>query len=93
MLAVQPSPTTLAGRIDAVAVENSLASVVLDWKSDIAPTEEDVRIHAGQLQDYLHVTGAPTRRSDLHDVRRCALGGALCRRDIGQVSYCRHKYV
>jgi hypothetical protein len=59
MLAVQPSPTALAGRIDAVAVENSLASVVLDWKSDIAPTEEDVRIHAGQLQDYLHVTGAP----------------------------------
>ena len=59
MLAVQPSPTALAGRIDAVAVENSLASVVLDWKSDIAPTEEDVRSHAGQLQDYLHVTGAP----------------------------------
>ena len=53
-----PAPTALAGRIDAVAVENSLASVVLDWKSDIAPTEEDVRIHAGRLQDYLHVTGA-----------------------------------
>ena len=51
-----PAATALAGRIDAVAVE---ASVVLDWKSDIAPTEDDVRIHAGQLQDYRHVTGAP----------------------------------
>jgi ATP-dependent exoDNAse (exonuclease V) beta subunit len=45
MLATPPNPTALAGRIDAVAVEDSRASVVLDWKSDIAPTEEDVRIH------------------------------------------------
>jgi hypothetical protein len=59
MLAVQPSPAALAARVNAVAVENSVASVVLDWKSDIAPTEEDARIQAGQLQDYLHVTGAP----------------------------------
>jgi hypothetical protein len=33
-------------------------AAVLDWKSDIAPTEEDVRNHAGQIQDYLQVTGA-----------------------------------
>jgi ATP-dependent exoDNAse (exonuclease V) beta subunit len=51
-------PTALAGRIDAVAMNDGRASVVLDWKSDIAPTEEDMRIHAGQLADYLQVTGA-----------------------------------
>lgn len=28
------------------------AAVVLDWKSDTAPTEEDMRIHAGQLEDH-----------------------------------------
>jgi CRISPR-associated exonuclease Cas4 len=51
-------PTALAGRIDAVALDSGRVAVVLDWKSDIAPTEEDVRIHAGQLADYLRTTGA-----------------------------------
>jgi CRISPR-associated exonuclease Cas4 len=59
LLADGPAPTALAGRIDAVAYEDDQAAVVLDWKSDIAPTEEDVRVHAGQLQDYLLVTGSP----------------------------------
>jgi hypothetical protein len=34
-------PTALAGRIDAIVLENDRASDVLDWKSDIAPTEQD----------------------------------------------------
>ena|SRR5258708_2714935 len=53
------SPTALAGRVDAAVLEDGQASVLLDWKSDIAPTDEQVRLHAGQLQDYLRVTGAP----------------------------------
>jgi ATP-dependent exoDNAse (exonuclease V) beta subunit len=59
MLTNQTNPTGLAGRVDAVAVEDGRASVVLDWKSDIAPTENDVRTHAEQLRIYLFATGAP----------------------------------
>src|SRR6266566_995895 len=58
MLGNAITPTALAGRIDAVVLEDGHVSVVLDWKSDIAPTDEDVRIHTGQLRDYLRVTGA-----------------------------------
>jgi ATP-dependent exoDNAse (exonuclease V) beta subunit len=58
VLADRPTPTVLAGRIDAVAVEEGQATVVLDWKSDIAPSEEDVWNHAGQLRGYLRATGA-----------------------------------
>lgn len=58
LLADASEPTALAGRIDAVALDDGRAAVVLDWKSDIAPTEEDMRIHSGQLEDYLRATGA-----------------------------------
>lgn len=58
LLADASEPTALAGRIDAVALDNGRAVVVLDWKSDIAQTEEDMRIHSGQLGDYLRATEA-----------------------------------
>jgi hypothetical protein len=48
-------PRALAGRIDAVAC----AEVVVDWKSDVDPSDADIRLHAGQLEDYLRVTAAP----------------------------------
>jgi ATP-dependent exoDNAse (exonuclease V) beta subunit len=54
----RPEPSALAGRVDAAAVVGGRIVAVLDWKSDIAPTEQDVRNHAGQIQDYLQVTGA-----------------------------------
>lgn len=53
-----PESIALAGRVDAAAVVDGQIASVLDWKSDIAPTEEDVRNHASQIQDYLQVTGA-----------------------------------
>jgi CRISPR-associated exonuclease Cas4 len=59
MLAEQPEPTALAGRIDAIAFEGGQPSLVLDWKSDVAPTEQDMHDHAGQLGDYLRAAGAP----------------------------------
>jgi ATP-dependent exoDNAse (exonuclease V) beta subunit len=58
-LADQPKATALAGRIDAIALEDGQASVVLDWKSDVAPSEQDMREHAGQLSEYLRAAGAP----------------------------------
>ncbi|HVZ36697.1 MAG TPA: PD-(D/E)XK nuclease family protein, partial [Polyangiaceae bacterium] len=59
ILAGLPEPTALAGRIDAIALQEGQPSVVLDWKSDVAPSEQDMREHARQLSDYLTAIGAP----------------------------------
>jgi ATP-dependent exoDNAse (exonuclease V) beta subunit len=59
MLAGEPDQLALAGRADAIAFDNGLASVVLDWKSDIAPTSQDIRTHTNQLQHYMMAIGAP----------------------------------
>ncbi|MCA1367196.1 UvrD-helicase domain-containing protein [Bradyrhizobium sp. BRP14] len=58
MVADQLGPVALAGRVDAVAFDGHVPSVLIDWKSDIAPTEQDLRGHARQLSDYLEATGA-----------------------------------
>jgi CRISPR-associated exonuclease Cas4 len=54
-----PSPARLAGRIDAMAFENDRPTIVVDWKSDISPSDEDIANHSAQLSDYLRATGAP----------------------------------
>jgi len=48
----------VAARADAVAFEGGRIDVVLDWKSDVAPSAADRRQHAGQLRDYLAVFDA-----------------------------------
>jgi ATP-dependent exoDNAse (exonuclease V) beta subunit len=50
--------TALAGRADAIALEDGVASVVLDWKSDIAPTSDDIQAHAAQLRHYMAAISA-----------------------------------
>jgi ATP-dependent exoDNAse (exonuclease V) beta subunit len=59
MLDDEVGATALAGRADAIAFDNGRASVVLDWKSDIAPTSQDTRTHTAQLRDYMIAIGAP----------------------------------
>jgi ATP-dependent exoDNAse (exonuclease V) beta subunit len=54
-----PQGPALAGRIDAAAIDDGRAQVIVDWKSDVAPRAEDIASHAAQLQDYLRATGAP----------------------------------
>ena len=54
----RPTSAALAGRIDAIAYDGDRADVVVDWKSDVDPSDKDMRVHAGQLADYLRVTGA-----------------------------------
>lgn len=54
----RPTQAALAGRIDAIAYDDDRADIVVDWKSDIDPSDKDMRVHAGQLADYLRVTGA-----------------------------------
>jgi len=49
--------TALAGRADATAVEDGAASAVVDWKSDIAPTPQDINAHEVQLRHYMTVIG------------------------------------
>ena len=48
----------VAGRADAVAVEEGRIMAVIDWKSDIAPDLAARRAHADQMADYLSATGA-----------------------------------
>jgi ATP-dependent exoDNAse (exonuclease V) beta subunit len=48
----------LAGRADATAYENGVPAVVLDWKSDVAPTPEDRAQYRGQLHEYMAALGA-----------------------------------
>jgi hypothetical protein len=59
MLDGEASATALAGRADAIAFDKGQAPVVLDWKSDVAPTSQDTRAHAAQLRDYMRSIGAP----------------------------------
>jgi hypothetical protein len=51
--------TMSAGRADAVAIKENILLAVLDWKSDVSPSQEDRSEHIAQLNDYLTLTGAP----------------------------------
>lgn len=57
MLAGRREPSALTARIDAIAFTDEQPLIVLDWKSDVAPTEQDMLDHAGQLSDYMHAAG------------------------------------
>lgn len=51
-------PAYLAGRADAVVIEEDRILLVVDWKSDVNPAPNSHAAHAVQLRDYLRVTGA-----------------------------------
>jgi CRISPR-associated exonuclease Cas4 len=59
MIASEEAPLPLAGRADALAVEDGAVTAVIDWKSDIAPGERQRQEHVEQLRLYLAATGAP----------------------------------
>jgi len=59
LLEGRSNPRALAGRIDAIAYAGDGAEVVVDWKSDVDPSDADIRLHSGQLEDYLRATRAP----------------------------------
>lgn len=48
----------LAARADALAVEGGAVHAVLDWKSDIRPTDQDRLAYAGQVDEYRRASGA-----------------------------------
>ena len=59
MALASPEDRPLSGRADAIVVVDGRATVVVDWKSDVAPGPEQQQQHAEQLQLYLAATGAP----------------------------------
>jgi ATP-dependent exoDNAse (exonuclease V) beta subunit len=54
-----PDNAFLAGRADAIEVENGKIAAVFDWKSDVQPSQNERATHVGQLRAYLEATGAP----------------------------------
>jgi len=48
----------VAGRADAVGWAEDTGKVVIDWKSDVAPKEEERTAYRHQLGQYLHAIGA-----------------------------------
>ena len=49
----------MAGRVDALVVEDGIVTAVIDWKSDVAPGDQQRREHVEQLRLYMMATGAP----------------------------------
>jgi ATP-dependent exoDNAse (exonuclease V) beta subunit len=50
--------TLLAGRADALAIEDGALLAVLDWKSDKAPNAKDRLQHVTQIKQYMQTAGS-----------------------------------
>ncbi len=51
--------TAIAGIVDAITEgKEGKLEVVVDWKSDVAPTPETRQHHSAQVREYLEITGA-----------------------------------
>jgi ATP-dependent exoDNAse (exonuclease V) beta subunit len=57
-LSLASGPVAVTGRADAVEFVEGRPRVIVDWKSDVAPTEQDTREHANQLEYYLSALDA-----------------------------------
>jgi hypothetical protein len=53
-----PRPNVQGRSSRDVAYDGEAPDVVLDWKSDIAPSAQNRAQYRGQLQDYMAVVGA-----------------------------------
>ena len=53
--------TTFVGGIaDAVAFRpNGAIDLVIDWKTDVSPSTQQIELYQAQMRDYLVATGAP----------------------------------
>lgn len=49
---------SLTGRADALYMEDDQLRIVIDWKSDVKPTDSEVEIHAAQLRVYMRAARA-----------------------------------
>jgi CRISPR-associated exonuclease Cas4 len=53
------SRDALAGRADAIELRNGRVATIIDWKSDVAPAEQEIRVHAAQIREYMKAAHAP----------------------------------
>lgn len=51
-------PMSMSGRADAVYCEGAQPKIVIDWKSDVKPTNKEVELHAAQLRIYMRAMQA-----------------------------------
>jgi CRISPR-associated exonuclease Cas4 len=59
LLAGDNAERPMAGRADAIAIEGGKVTLVVDWKSDVAPGENVRQAHVEQLRTYLAAMDAP----------------------------------
>jgi ATP-dependent exoDNAse (exonuclease V) beta subunit len=50
--------SSVAGRADAIFVEKDQGKLVIDWKSDVEPSDADIALHAAQLRIYMYTIKA-----------------------------------
>jgi hypothetical protein len=50
------SKACVSGRADAIFIEAHEPRAVIDWKSDVGPSQADVDLHATQLSTYMRAT-------------------------------------
>jgi CRISPR-associated exonuclease Cas4 len=48
----------LSGTADAIALKKGLSDIIFDWKSDVAPTDQDRAAYRAQLLHYAKAIGA-----------------------------------
>jgi hypothetical protein len=49
--------TVTYGIADAIAVDGSGVKLIIDWKSDVSPTEQTVAAYKQQIGEYLTAVG------------------------------------
>ena len=45
-------------RLGQLYMEDDQAQIVIDWKSDVKPTDSELEVHAAQLRVYMRATRA-----------------------------------
>lgn len=58
LYAMLDASSALSARADAIALAEGQATIVLDWKSDVAPDAREIARHTQQLSAYLQASGA-----------------------------------
>jgi exodeoxyribonuclease-5 len=50
----------VGGVVDALARQpDGSIELIVDWKTDVSPSAQQVELYRGQVRDYLDATGAP----------------------------------
>ncbi|MGY3610817.1 MULTISPECIES: PD-(D/E)XK nuclease family protein [unclassified Bradyrhizobium] len=84
LLKDRSTPEALAGRIDAIAYDGDRADIVIDWKSDVDPSERHAR-PCGTASGLPSGHGRASRRIGLYDARDRSLGNGSRAAPLGSI--------